>query len=352
MCSSRLTKSDRLFRLCPERSRLLFILDRLEVSILRELTQSQTVQAGRVGVGSSYRKIAKRVGATAGTVRNRISRMYESGVITGTSVFPNPTLLGLKAAACAFDISPSLRKTEVIRKLRLVDGVIAMHDFVGTLAWIVYVYEGEESLARKRALFNEIAAAEGAFSSLPYPPCHIRLTPSDARLILQLTEKGLASYSEIAEELGFSLRTLNRRLSKLVRNGAILSLPKMNYRAITGCIPADLMVFFSRHEDRKIAEAKILKLVQDSLVFAALFDIVGMCSLMLPRVAATSDLAKKVMQIDGVKLARVEIVAEHIDQSWILGEYLQRWMVSRGMGPIPKPGLRSQQLRTKIEELA
>ena len=104
----------------------------------------------------------------------------------------------------------------------------------------------------------------------------------------------------------------------------ILSVPKLDYTAIEGCVPADLLVFFEDDKARAEGVTKVLAIVIDHLLLAAMYDVVGMCSLVLPNVALTSELATRVKQINGVKDAWAEIVSEHIMEGKPFLRYLER----------------------------
>jgi DNA-binding Lrp family transcriptional regulator len=307
------------------------IMDSLDIALLRELTQGGRILPGRPGPPPSYREIARSLGISPATAHNRVSAMYEQGVLTGSSVFPNPNLLGLRAGACTMEISPSKNKYEAIAKLKLVDGVGFIHNFLGTGAWTVFVYENEKDLKDKLGRFEEISGSKGTFSNIPYPPCaRYSFSQFDSKLILEVSKKGLGKYADIAKDLGVSSRTLIRRLSRLVMERAILSLPKVDYRAMTGCVPADLLVFFESNEVRAKAEPEIVQIVKEYLVLAGLFDIVGMCSLIIPKVSIANVLAEKVRQIEGVNRAWVGVVEEHIDQVEVFGNYVERMLATQG----------------------
>jgi DNA-binding Lrp family transcriptional regulator len=315
-------------------------LDRLDVAILRELTQAQLVLPGRPGVGPSTREVSRKLGLPPGTVRYRMKRMYTSGIIRGSSVFPNPNLLGVKAGAFTVDVSPLMRKAEVVDKLKQVEGVGFIHDFIGTLLWAVFMYDGEKDLQSKLAQMKEAVGSPGFCSSIPYPPCTVALTQPEAELVLRLLKRGFDSYPRLAKEMGVSVRTLQRRISKLVREGAVLSLPKVDYHAMSGSVPADLVVLFKDNEAARSSQSTILPIVGEYVILAALWDVIGMCSLVLPDVAAVTRIAESVRQVNGVSMARVEIVKDHIDQVVTLEGYLRRWMAGNGFEVAP---LRAQQ---------
>lgn len=306
------------------------------MDILREMTQARLVLPGRPGVPPSNREIARKLKLPPGTVRYRILRMYDSGIIRGSSIFPNPSLLGLKAMAFTVDVSPLLDKSKVVGRLRKVEGVISMHDFVGSLVWAVFVYEDDRSLEIKKKAMKEIAGSDGFFSTIPYPPCNSTLTRPEAELMLRLLRSGFNSYGSLAREQGVSLKTLHRRLSKIVSENAVISLPKVDYLAMTDCVPADLVILFKSKDAARNSQQKILPLIEKHVILAALWDVVGMCSMILTNISAMAEIAGKINSVDGVAMARVEIVREHIDQMNALDSYAQRFLVRKDLevGPI------------------
>jgi DNA-binding Lrp family transcriptional regulator len=301
-------------------------LDKLDVAIIRELAQIVPILPTRPGFAPSYRQISKKLRIPLGTVRNRINTMYKSGILRGSDIFPNPNLVDLKAAAYTVEIVDASRRSEAFQKMKLVEGVVGAHNFFNNKAWVVFLYKDEAELERKYSLLREISGPGGVLSKVPYPPCPDSYTKSDAELILRLSKNGIESYGKLKRDLRVSERTLKRRISRLVRQNMILSLPRVDYSAMAGCVPADLIVFFKDEKARVEAVPKLLDLVMDHVLLAVLFDTVGMCSLVFPKVASTSELAEKVRQVNGVREAWVEIVSEHITKAGVFIECFERGM--------------------------
>lgn len=309
-------------------------MDNLDIAIVRELTQGGLILASRPGFAPSYREVSKKLGIPFGTVRNRINAMYKTGVLKGSEIYPNPSHFNLKACAFTFNVSPDLNKGEVFKKLIQTEDVLSGHNFVGGKGWIVFFHKDEHDRERKLLLFKGIVGNEGTYSKIPFPPCSPILAPSEAQLILELTKSGLQSYPQLARKLRMSVRSLNRRISEAVKEYKILSLAKVDYTAIAGSVPADVLIFFDNNDKvRTVAEQKVLEIVKDYVIFAALFDVVGMCSLILPKVAQVSEIVEKIKQIEGVRNAMIEIVNEHVHQSQILVKYLIKDMTSKPAAP-------------------
>ncbi|MFI5419356.1 MAG: Lrp/AsnC family transcriptional regulator [Nitrososphaerales archaeon] len=302
-------------------------MDKLDIQILRELTQAQSLLPAKPGLGLSYREIARKLDVSAGTVRNRISLMYSAGTIKGSSVYPNPRILDVQVGGYAIDIDSALSKSDVVEKLKLVDGMLFIQNFHGTLLGIAFVYEDEQSRMEKLDEFHRLAGARGGnFTRVLYPECTTSLTWPEWKLVQRLSERSFKTYGELAKEFEVSVRTLKRRIAKIISEKWILSVPTMDYKAIGGGLPADLIVSFTRPELRAEAETTIFSIAADYMIYAGVWEDFGMYSLVLPKVVAATELTDKVKQISGVKSLRMEFVDEHIDQTKAVLFYVEKQM--------------------------
>jgi len=306
-------------------------MDKLDITIIREMSQAQSMLPAKVGLRSSYREMAKKLGVSPGTIRNRIEKMYSTGVISGSSVYLNPSLLSLKGGAYAVDVSPNLSKSKVVDKLKSIDGVLFIHNFRGSLVGIQFVYEDEEALKKKLSLIQSVSGAEkeGIFSRIVLPSCSISLTDPEWLLISRLSRQPFGSYSQLARELKASARTIRRRLSKLLAARAILSVPTLDYRAISGAVPCDLIVVFTHPATRAEPEKRILQLVADYMVYMGAGEDFSVYNLILPKAIMATDLANSVCRIDGVASARTELVDEHVDLTSKLWSYFENLRMDR-----------------------
>lgn len=300
-------------------------LDGLDVRIIRELTQAQTLLAGRPGLAGSYREVARKVGLPPSTVRSRIQRMYRTGVLRGSSHYPNPTLLGLRVGAYTFEVAPTLRKRDVVERLKLLEGTWFLQNFSSGLVGLVFVYNEDETADRKLADIDRIAGAiPWRFADLPFPPSALVLSPTDRALIARLVRGNVATYDGLARDTGLSVRTIKRKLGRLTREMALFSLPTMDYRAVRGAVPADIVVAYSSPIKRAESEARILRLLREYVVYAGIWSSYSLYSMILPRVSMLTEVVEQVGRVSGVESLRSGFVDEHIDQSSIFGRYLER----------------------------
>jgi len=311
-------------------------MDELDTRILRELTQATGVFPARAGFRASNRAIARALHVSPGTVRNRIHRMSAAGVLTGSSVYANPNLLGLESAAYAVEVSPGRKKGEVVDRLRGLEEIYFIQNFRGNFLGLAFVFSDEPSRAKTVEEIHQITGARGGvFSRVHHPPCSVGLAPPEWRVLSRLTRGSFSTYAALARELGASTRTIKRRVAKLVRSRAILSVPTLNYRALSGCVPVDLVVAFTSPAARHEAERKILALVGNRMIFAGMWSDFGLFSLLLPSVSTATRLADEVPRVPGVRTALVEIVEDHIDQVGALHRYVdRRWTASQ----VPESG--------------
>jgi len=300
-------------------------LDRLDIHILRAMTQGNTLFPGVPGLRMSFRAIAKSLQVSEGTIRMRVGKMSASGVIAGETVFVNPSLLGLTCGVYGFQVSTTVPKKEVLDSLKLVDGIVIIQNHHGSFIGTTFVYESKEELQEKTALINKLAHCEvGFFDVMPFPSCSISLTSLEWKLVSRLVKGKIQSLKILAGDLGLSERTLKRLLSKLVDSDAIFTIPILDLNKIKGSVPADMVCFFTSPESRSHAEPRVLQAIDDYAFFTGICKGEGLYNLILPNAAVATELYEKVVKFEGVSFLLVELVDGRYDQTELLGDYVQR----------------------------
>jgi DNA-binding Lrp family transcriptional regulator len=299
-------------------------LDALDLRILRAMAQAQFQHPARPGRAPSHRRIGRDLRLSPGTIRNRVRRMEETGVLMGTSTYPNPGLLGLATFAYAFDVARANDKPTVLRRLRQREEVFFLQNFRGTCLGAMLALPTERALEDLLGSIDRIGGGpRGWASPVPHPPSSVKLTGADRALISRLMrEKGVTDL-ELAARLRISTRTLRRRMSRLVGGLAILSLPTMEYRSITGGLPADLLVRYADPLARSDAEGRLLRLLDPYLIYAGLWAGFAVYSTVLPRLTDATELAERASAVPGVREARLEFVEDHIDLTGSFERYLR-----------------------------
>ncbi|MBI3859507.1 MAG: Lrp/AsnC family transcriptional regulator [Thaumarchaeota archaeon] len=297
-------------------------LDRLDIRILKELAQGEPFYPSRPGAKFSYRAVGKRLGISEGTVRNRLGAMSASGFLKGYKVFPNPNLLGLTMAGYGIDASSSASKREVVDRLKRIEDVVVVADYLSNYVGIVFVYATERSRQEKLALLNAAAGAEsGDFTRILFPPCSVVLSQSDRRIIATLANDESRTYRDFAKEAGVSVRSFKRRLSRLLDAGAVFSQLSLRFGALEA-VPANLMVSFQTPQRRGEAMHRIQEVVSDHTFYEGAWEEGGFYSLILPNPSIVRSLVEKVGKIPGVSKARIELLHERFDRLEDLGRQL------------------------------
>ena len=317
------------------------LVDQLDIRILRELTQADALWPAKLGPPASYREIARRVGVSYSTIHNRIQSMMESGFLRGIGVYVNPLLLGLEAGSYVVEIPRAGTKARLIDRIRDIPGVIFFENFRGSLLGLGIMYEDARRLEARLSRIDRICESErGTFSRVTFPPTDVALAPGDWKLIQVLMSRGLLSYDRLAEELGVPVRTLKRRLSKLVHTHAILTYPRMDYRGLEGGIASELLVEFRSPEARASGEAKIRQRIGEWVTFVGVWEKFDMFRLILPNTRMVNDLALEIGRYPEIRTVRPELVDEVIDRFQALLPYVERRLKARGGSPAPRVSVR------------
>lgn len=290
-------------------------LDRLDIHILRGLTQGQTVLPSRPGVSLSFRALARKLSVSEGTVRKRVESMSSSGLLKGATVILNPSLLRLTLGTYGFVVSLELVKKEVIEQLKLIEGMMIIQNHHSNFIGLLFFYEDEKELEKKLTLSRRVSGADaGFFSVMPFPSCNISLNEADWEVVSNLIKGRFRSYKQLAADLNISARSVNRKLSRLMASNAIFTVPLVDYTAMKDSVPTDLIVFYTSPEARLEAEARVLELIDDYMFYAGFWKEEGLYSLVLPNALSATELHEKVVRIPGVSMALEEFVDERIYQ--------------------------------------
>ncbi len=278
-----------------------------------------------MGTRIPLRAIAKKVGVDKDTVRGRIKRLRERGFLQGWAAYPNPSLLGVKLTTLQFDAPSLTSKDDLIRKLRLLQGVIVIVVHYGSSIATILWYETEQSLKRITELISRISNTENLIRyDIPIPECKITLSKTDWKIINSLRQSTSKPCKQISRELGISSRTVKRKLSRLVEGGAIIVLPRINQRAIDGTV-VDLLVFYTNLERRGEVDKKIVSRFDEYLLRAELVDKNhGLFNLIIRNVATAHEISSWMKDQSGVSRYRVDLVQERIEQYGVLSELMNK----------------------------
>lgn len=187
--------------------------------------------------------LAKRLRESPRLVKDRVARLEKSGVIAAYEVLPDPAALGLSMRTYALRSPTPASKAGAADKLRAVEGVIALVDFLDEWAHVSIAFRDEAELAARLARVR--GALGGAtpvvhFAPRPDRPRVEPLTRTDWRLVRALRGDAKRPVHRVAKSLGVTTKTVQRRLHKLTTGGAIDSFARLGPRGFEEVLFATL----------------------------------------------------------------------------------------------------------------
>jgi DNA-binding Lrp family transcriptional regulator len=289
-------------------------LDSLDIRLVRELSQA------RMGliwgdVSPAYRLIGRKLGVSKETVRERITKMKSSGFLRTFPIHANPNLFGLSLGALTFDVPASASKKDILHDLGLVEGVVTIVSHVGSMIGLVLFYEDEASRKKKVELISRISSATGQvdFTRVPYPECGVTMSRRDWEIVAALQGGGGRVSAETTRGLGFSDKTMRRRLKRMIDGRAIARFVSTDVRHLRGAVIADLVVYYTPGANRTAVDGGLLKDLDEVLFFPGLWSDHSVYSLILPSIPSAADILARVKANEGVRKARIELVEDRVE---------------------------------------
>lgn len=287
----------------------------MDVRVYREFFHSRTGLPLESDIRRSYRSVAKKLGIDEVTIRNRINRLQQSGFLKGWRVIVNPSLLSVRFAQMWLNVRASSAKDDLIAKLSLLHGVVAISDYYGSSLTVIIMYESEISAKREFELITRMANAESSVhGNIPFPECTIELTHTDWRTIKAIQANPRQSYPIIAREVGVSQKTIKRRLQRMIEERAIFVIPSLNPKALEGAIIADLVVFYANSGLKAGVDKRIVSRLDELLIRAELGDIEhGFFNLIIRNISKAKEILTWVKEQPCVGNAFIELVQDRIE---------------------------------------
>jgi len=290
-------------------------MDSLDVRVYRELLHSITGPPLESDIRRSYRSVARKLRIDEVTIRNRIKGLQQSGFLKGWQLVVNPSLLGVKLSQLWFDVRPPSAKDDLVRKLSLIHGALAISDYYGSSLTLIIMYETESSARKEFELIARISNAESLVrASIPFPGCTIELTHTDWRIMKAIQTNPRQSYPVISREVGISQKTVRRRLQRMIEERALFVIPSLNPKALDGAIIADLVIFYANPESKSGVDDRIVSQFDKLLIRAELGDIEhGFFNLIIRNISKAKEILTWVKEQPGVGRAFVELVQDRIE---------------------------------------
>lgn len=288
-------------------------MDLTDFAILRELSHPGTFQWD---VRVSYAEVGRRLGLDEETVRGRIKRMQEAGLITGWSVLVNPRVLGRTMVHAVLALPRAEDKERAIAALQAMDGVVVVFERYGPSLGVVLMQEPGRPLERHLALLAATIGPPDPVSPITFPPPTATLDRTDWGIVAALRRDPRRSYVDLAGELGLSERTLRRRVEALTAGRAVYLSARVDLPRAEGLVPASFHVVHRDPARRGAVDDHLRSL--EGLVFQWFEGAASRVSLARRNVAEVEALRKELAALPGVERVLAEITLRRIDvDGWL-----------------------------------
>ncbi len=291
-------------------------MDELDVRICRALITNRDLSPYSIPLKYSLREVARKLQVDHLTVTNRFKRFQDKGFLSGWKVLPNPSLFGYRMMYLLIDTPPKSPKEDMIRKLKLIHGVVLLVDYVGDSLGINLFYDSDQSLSRTIELISRITNAENVtqFRFTSPPSKTHQLTDTDWAIIRNLENDGLKSYVQVAKEIGFTPRTVKNRLQRLELERALMISPAFDIASIDGMIGSFLYYSYTDQGMKSIVDQAVLSHFEGNYLWAALSDPErSYLILVAPAMSCIKPYLEWMKQQPGVASAEILIVLEGIN---------------------------------------
>lgn len=280
--------------------------DTLDLRIMKEIGTPQSMQWN---VRESYASIAKRVGVDEETVRKRIKRQEKLGAIQGWRAVIHPNLVGCVDAYVDLEVSNADKKEEILSQLKLLEGVIVITSFEGKGLFVMFYTEPGEALSRKIQLICSMCGTCDFIALNSYlPPCDLKLSATDWKIIWTIRDDPRKNLSEIAKEARVTTRTVNRRLTLLTERRAFFLMGLPNFRQLVGTT-GNFLIFCSDGAKMSSAAKSIISRFENT-AFAAVTQSVIMCNIFFHNLSQAEQAYEWIKSLEEVRRVRMRIMKD------------------------------------------
>ena len=210
--------------------------------------------------------LAKKLGVTPETIKDRLAKMEASGFMRGAQIVPNFRHFGLEASCYYYRFGDENRVASVAKELEAVDGVIGLYFFLNSQLCVNLAWRGPKELERRLRVLAALAG-DGEFhkfNDLEMPPVSRPLSNLDWRILQALRGNALRGLNEVAEQIGVSAKTVKRRFDRMASEGSFFIVPKLRPDKAPGLLMASYLVFLDGEAEG--AENGVRRAVDDRFV--------------------------------------------------------------------------------------
>jgi DNA-binding Lrp family transcriptional regulator len=212
--------------------------------------------------------LAKRLGVEPETVKAHLARLEGAGFVRFYQVYPNFRHFGLESAAYLFRVPDDDRKAQAIERIQPIDGLVEVHNFLGPEMCVEVAFRVDHDLNKKLRLIGDFTgdADPIRFYDRDTPAVHRPLGRLDWRILKALRYRARRPLSEVAGDIGVSVRTVRRRFDRMLREGSMFIVPAVDPSKAPGTILFELLFYTTPDADSSTLQ-RVLRTYEDRYLY-------------------------------------------------------------------------------------
>ena len=220
-------------------------MDALDARILQQLGVEPFAGFGHRPQGFRATDVARALGRNVRLVQDRITRMEEGGVITGYAMVPNPRHFGLELTTLYVPTKVAADRS-MMEAMSELDGFVQVIAYLGEGICLSMSHQTADELERRMRSASRLAGDAGPTRPMyghALPRVTRELTTLDWRIIAALAADAKRTLSDVADDVGVTVKTLRARLKRLRDEGSVDEVAKLDFSRIEGIMPFEVAVW-------------------------------------------------------------------------------------------------------------
>ena len=282
-------------------------MDVLDIRILREIGEYQSLGPFPSNI-SSLRRIARTLDIDKETVRTRLARLQERGILSGWHAMVNPRALSLKVSRVWVEFPSEALKEEGVRELAINPTLRVVYNYAGNFASFVATSGTKESFqSGNERLGGSPSSRELFTATMKFPRSDGPLGEADWKIYQSIRTDPQKPYKMISKETGLGTRTIKRRMSRLIERNEILVAPDLDPSRVDG-VSADLLVRYEVPVPNGLQE-RIMEEIGESVIHVEYFEEpCVLFTIIVNNIPEAKELHRRVSAVSGMSDSRLFFV--------------------------------------------
>jgi DNA-binding Lrp family transcriptional regulator len=294
----------------------LIVLDKIDLNILSTLARN---------CRSSYSSIGSEVGLTSKSIKARVKKMIQQGVIEKFVVRVNPTSFGFKVVMILAKTSKGITKDDVIQRIKQIGNLAYhVHHMGRTCVAAVIIEKPLEDITIQSLNHRLRSESVVSITVLERRVESVNLSETDLRIIKCLLLLGARTeISDIAREVAISEKTTTRRLNRMKEANILDFSIQCSPAAMIGYIQFAIPIITTKFHRQSVLECMYSEFQANILYSTSVIDSDDRLTFVLysENVFTVDYILNRVSSFEGVKNADVYILTKwQYHNDWIMKE--------------------------------